>query len=331
MTAWSDRIGLEHPLVQAGMGGGLATARLAGAVSAAGALGTVGIMPAPAFGPELRDAREQAAGAPVAANLLLPFLRREHITACIEQRMRVVVLHGGFDARVIAPLRQAGIEVLQQVGTVEEALRARALGADGVVVQGLEAGGHTYARAPLDAALTAVRAALPARVPVLAAGGVNHGGDVRRLLAAGADAVVVGTRFLATPESCAHPGYKQALLDGDETVDTLLYGFGWPMRHRVLRNAAVDRWCRRNERGPLVIRTISRISAPIGRALPLSLMAQYPKVQQPWLPVLTPGPPLEGGGGRRILVSSALYAGQGVGAIDAIVPAAELVASLASG
>ncbi|MGE4426869.1 MAG: NAD(P)H-dependent flavin oxidoreductase [Solirubrobacteraceae bacterium] len=329
MTAWSDRIGLEHPLVQAGMGGGLATASLAGAVSAAGALGTVGIMPASAFGPELRAARDQAGDAPLSANLLLPFLRRAHVAACIAHRMRVVVLHGGFSARVVAPLRDAGIEVLQQVGTVPEARRALDVGADGVIVQGAEAGGHTYARLPLTEAFAAVRDALPSTVPVLAAGGVNTASDVRGRLDAGADAVVVGTRFLATPESRAHPGYKQALLDGHDTVDTLLYGFGWPMRHRVLRNAAVERWCTRNERGPGAVRALSRVSAPLGRALPLSLMAHYPRVQQPWLPVLTPGPPLEGGGGDRILAASALYAGQGVGGIDALVSAADVVASLA--
>ncbi|MCK9247714.1 MAG: nitronate monooxygenase [Solirubrobacteraceae bacterium] len=329
MGTWSERIGLERPIVQAGMGGGLATAPLAGAVSAAGGLGTVGIMPAPAFGPELRSARDLAGEAPLAANLLLPFVRPAHVAACIAHRMRVVVLHGGLSGPIVTALRDAGIEVLQQVGTVDEARRALRIGADGVIVQGTEAGGHTYARRPVDAALADVRAALPSPVPVLAAGGVNEAADVRRLLDAGADAVVVGTRFLATPESRAHPGYKRALIDGRDTVDTLLFGFGWPMRHRVLRNAAVDRWCAIDERGPRAVRILSRVSAPIGGALPLSLMAVYPRVQRPWLPVLTPGPPLEGGGGDRILRASALYAGQGVGAIDRLVPAADLVATLA--
>lgn len=328
MTAWSDRIGLEHPLVQAGMGGGLATARLAGVVSAAGALGTVGIMPVKAFEGELRDAVAGAHGKPVAANLLLPFVRRGHLTACLESGMRVVVLHGGFDAELVRTLHQGDIEVLQQIGTVEQAEQARALGADGVIVQGVEAGGHTYAQSSIQEAYAAVRGVLPETMPVLAAGGVSDGADARRLLDFGADAVVAGTRFLATSESCAHPGYKQALLDGDETLATMLFGFGWPMRHRVLRNAATDRWCRHDELGPRPVQALSHATAALGRALPLSLMAHYPKVQQSWLPVLTPGPALEGGGSDRILSCTPLYAGQGVGRIHELMPAAEVVAAL---
>lgn len=328
MTAWSDRIGLERPLVQAGMGGGLATARLASAVSQAGALGTVGIMPASAFADELRDAVGAADGAPVSANLLLPFLRRAHVTACLDAGVRVVVLHGGFDGEVVSTLKVGGIEVLQQVGTAAQARRAQTLGADGVIVQGTEAGGHTYAEKALAEAFAAAREAVSDTMPVLAAGGVTDVTDVRRLLDLGADGVVVGTRFLATPESCAHPAYKQALLDGSETVDTMLFGFGWPMRHRVLRNAATDRWCRHNELGPRPVQALSRATAALGRALPLSLMAHYPKVQQPWLPVLTPGPALEGGGSDRLVDRTPLYAGQGVGRIHDLLPAAALVGQL---
>jgi len=310
------------------MGGGLATARLASAVSRAGALGTVGIMPAPAFAGELRAALEAAGGRPVSANLLLPFLRRAHVTACIDAGVRVVVLHGGFDGEVVTTLKAAGIEVLQQIGTPEQARRAQALGVDGVIVQGTEAGGHTYAETGVADAFTAVRPSMPDAVSVLAAGGVSDAADVRRLLELGADGVVAGTRFLATTESCAHPGYKQALLDGSETVDTMLFGFGWPMRHRVLRNAATDRWCRRDELGPRPVQALSRATAALGRALPLALMAHYPKVQQPWLPVLTPGPALEGGGSDRILACTPLYAGHGVGGIHDLLPAGDVVARL---
>ncbi|EHN11626.1 2-nitropropane dioxygenase NPD [Patulibacter medicamentivorans] len=331
MSSWAERIGLEHPVVQAGMGGGLSTAPLAAAVSAAGGLGTVGIMPPRAFSAELRAARALAAGRPVAANLLLPFLRRAHVRACVESGVTVVVLHGGFAPRVVATLRAAGIVVLQQVGTATEARRALADGVDGLIVQGLEAGGHTYAALPLRAALRAVRDEVPDRTPVLAAGGIVDGADVARVLAEGADAAVVGTRFLATEESRAHPGYKRALIDGSRTVDTLLFGFGWPMRHRVLVNAATDRWCRRDPRGPRAVRLLSAASGPLGRVLPLTVMELAARVQHPTIPVLTPGPPVAGGGPDRILRATALYAGQGVGRIGDVRPAAEVVRALASG
>lgn len=109
----AERIGLTHPIVQAGMGGGIAGAPLAGAVSAAGALGTVGILPPAAFSRALREARELAGpGRPVAANLLLPFTRPAHVRACIDARVAVVVLHAGRSPAVIRELRAAGIEVL---------------------------------------------------------------------------------------------------------------------------------------------------------------------------------------------------------------------------
>ncbi|WP_320670085.1 NAD(P)H-dependent flavin oxidoreductase [Patulibacter defluvii] len=328
MSGWRERIGLEHPLVQAGMGGGLSTAPLAAAVSAAGALGTVGIMPPRAFAAELRAARGLAGARPVAANLLVPFLRRAHVRACVEGGAALVVLHGGFAPRVVAALRAAGIVVLQQVGTAVEARRALGDGVAGVIVQGLEAGGHTYATAPRAAAVAAVRAALPDATPVLAAGGVVDGDDVAAALAEGADAVVVGTRFLATDESRAHPAYKRALVAGERTIDTLLFGVGWPMRHRVLVNAATDRWCRRDDRGPAAVRALGLATGPVGRLLPLAAMELAPRLQRPAVPLLTPGPALAGGGPDALVERTPLYAGQGVGRIDAIVPAAQVVRAL---
>jgi len=138
-----DRLGLETPVVQAGMGGGLAMAELAAAVSNAGGLGTVGILPdAGAFANDLRRARAMAAGRPVAANLLLPFARRAHFDACIEAGVDAVVLFCGSAPHGVRRLRDAGILVLAQVGTVPQALHAIADGVDGLIAQGREAGGH---------------------------------------------------------------------------------------------------------------------------------------------------------------------------------------------
>lgn len=327
-SVWAERLGLEIPVVQAGMGGGLSTSQLAAAVSGAGGLGTVGIMRPRAFAAELSAARRAAPGRPVCANLLVPFTRRAHVRACVEAQVPLVALHGGFAPLVVGALRRAGIEVLHQVGTVEEARRAVREGATGVIVQGLEAGGHLHGVAPVTRMLPAIRAALPEATPVLATGGVAEGHDVRRLLALGADAAVAGTRFLATPESGAHPAYKQALVEATRTLHTLLFGFGWPMRHRVLPNAATQLWCRRDPRGPRVVRAFNRLSAPVGRALPLELLTWYPHVQHPALPLFTPGPPVDDGGPERVLRASALYAGESVARITEVVPAAEVVARL---
>src|SRR5438105_5664723 len=143
-----DRIGVAHPVVQAGMGGGVTSAKLAGAVSAAGALGTIGTLQVPMFAAQLADARERADGHPVSANLLVPFTRAAHVRACIDARVVLVVFHGGTGQRWFAALRDAGILVFCTVGSVAQARTARAAGADGLVVQGVEAGGHLMGDEP---------------------------------------------------------------------------------------------------------------------------------------------------------------------------------------
>lgn len=320
------RIGLEHPIVQAGMGGGIAGARLAGAVSAAGALGTVGIMPPRAFARALREAQDLAgAGRPVAANLLLPFTRRAHVRACIESRVPVVVLHAGRAPAVIRELREAGIEVLHTVGTVPEALQALDDGVSGLVAQGLDAGGHTVGIRSTDETLEMLLDVAGA-TPVWAAGGVADASDVRRLLDLGADAVVAGTRFVLTAECAVHPAYKEALIRGTETVDTKLFGFGWPMRHRVLVNAAVERW----GDGPRVVAALNEHSGRLGGLLPLRLMAVYPHLQMLRAPVFTAGPALAGMPERTVAVTP-LYAGRGVDRLRDVLPAADAVAALTPG
>src|SRR4051812_26438235 len=104
-----DRLGIEHPIVQAALGGGIARAELAAAVSLAGALGTVCTMLDPAaFRAEIRAAREALGKRPFSANLLLPATRRGHVEACIQERVPIVSLFFGFDRRLVAALHEAG-------------------------------------------------------------------------------------------------------------------------------------------------------------------------------------------------------------------------------
>ena len=125
-----------------------------------------------------------------------------------------------------------------QVGTVDEAKAAVDAGCRYVIAQGMEAGGHVRGHIPLAELLPAVRAAVD--VPVVAAGGIGDAAAVRAVLGLGADAVRVGTRFVATVESYAHPEYIAALVaaDADDSVLTEAFGVGWPNApHRVLRSA----------------------------------------------------------------------------------------------
>jgi NAD(P)H-dependent flavin oxidoreductase YrpB (nitropropane dioxygenase family) len=321
-----NELGIECPVVQAGMGGGVAGGELAGGVSAAGGLGTVGMMAPRAFAAALREARRRASARPVAANLLVPFIRQAHVDACAEADVALVVLHGGCSSRWIARLRERGLKVFVTVGTPRQARRALAAHASGLVVQGLEAGGHLLGVEPIEQALPRVLDAVD-DVPVLAAGGVADAQDVRRLLDTGAVAAIAGTRFLLTEESAAHPEYKRRVLGAERTLATLLFGIGWPLRHRVIPNAATERWCGSNELGPAIARVTGRLSAPLGRITPLEAMAGLVALQRPGLPFFSPALPLSGMSPGTV-ESSALYAGETVSRLHDIISATQAVERL---
>jgi NAD(P)H-dependent flavin oxidoreductase YrpB (nitropropane dioxygenase family) len=321
-----EQLRLEHPIVQAGMGGGIANAELAAAVSNAGALGTIGILPPRQFDDELRRARERAPGRPISANLLVPFARGAHVESCARHGVELVVLHAGFDRDLVRQLHAAGTLVFQTVGTVPEAKRALAEGADGLVVQGVEAGGHLVGVTAAREALERIRPIAGAR-PLLLAGGIADAADVERALDAGAAAVVAGTRFLLTHESGAHDAYKEAVLRAERTLQTQLFGLGWPMRHRVVPNAATERWCRPDSLAPRGLAMLQQLSVPIQR-LPLSLTAASIKLQRAGLPIFGPSPPTKDSSAASV-DTSALYAGDTALRIDSVLPAAEAVSLLA--
>src|SRR5688500_3594811 len=219
MNGLLERIGLELPIFQAGMGGGTAGHELAAAVSEAGGLGTIGILEPASLRREL-DAARARTSKPIAVNLLLPFARRGHWEVAGDADM--VVTFWGRPKR-----RTAGIWI-HQAGSADEAMAAHAAGADAVIAQGVEAGGHVRGTVPALDLLERTRAALPGGYPVLLAGGVADAADVREALAAGAAGAVAGTRFLLSDESGAHPAYQRRLLEARETLLTELFGGGWP-------------------------------------------------------------------------------------------------------
>jgi NAD(P)H-dependent flavin oxidoreductase YrpB (nitropropane dioxygenase family) len=216
---------LEVPVIQAGMGG-ISRHELAAAVSDAGGLGTIAGMRAP-IAEEIAAARK-ITGRPIAVNLLLPFLRPG-----------VAAQAAGADAIVTfwgEPRRLAETTWIHQSGSVQEAKAAAAGGADAVIAQGVEAGGHVRGTLPLLELLERVRAAVG--IPILAAGAIVDVDDVRAVLDAGASAAVLGTRFLLSDESHAHPEYKRRCLEARETVLTELFGLGWSSTRCERRAAA---------------------------------------------------------------------------------------------
>lgn len=315
MTRNFDLHRLAVPLVQAGMGR-IAGYELAAAVSEAGGLGTIAGVRA-AIGTEITAAR-QLTGAPIAVNLLLPFVRPADVDAAAAAD--VVITFWG------TPRRLTASTWVHQCGSVEEARAAAHAGADAVIAQGVEAGGHVRGTTPAMELLEKIRAAV--NIPVLVAGGIVDAEGVAEALDAGAVAAVVGTRFLASEESRAHAEYKQRCVDAQETVLTELFGLGWPdAPHRVIPNAATRRWLRRDDRGPAWIRSADRALTRLVTALPPNAQNRALMAQPPQLPLIAPEPPTAGEA-AKLVDWRPLYAGANVGRIADIRTAAELVKTL---
>jgi nitronate monooxygenase len=307
---------LDSPVVQAGMGT-VAGHELAAAVSEAGGLGTIGGARA-SVAAEI-DAARRLTGRPVAINLLLPFLRPEDAEAAAAADA-IVTFWG-------TPRRLAAGVWIHQCGSVAEAKAAAAAGADALIAQGVEAGGHVRGTIPALELLEQIRTAV--RIPVLIAGGIATRGDVRTALDAGAIAAVAGTRFLLTDECRAHPEYKRRCVEAKETIRTELFGLGWPdAPHRVIPNAATRRWLGGDPRGPSWVRLANRLTGPVAGRVPDAALVRALRAQRPRSPLFSPQPPTADGP-ENLLDAGPLYAGETVARIADVIPAADAVRRLA--
>ncbi|MGW7820236.1 NAD(P)H-dependent flavin oxidoreductase [Streptomyces puniciscabiei] len=241
----ADRLGVRVSLLQSGMGG-VAGPDLACAVSEAGAAGCVGgyKLVGDALSAMLK---RLVAGTdrPVGVNLIEEVVGPEELARQVEQVLGQTPQHvylslfGLADDAVLERITAAGRQLVVQVGTVEDGLRAAGHGAV-VVAQGIEAGGHLLGTAHRDELVAELRALLPDGC-LVAAGGIGSPAAAAEAVAAGADGVLLGTAFVVARESMAHPYFKAAVCDSAET-DTVIsdvYEIGWPgRRHRVLATDA---------------------------------------------------------------------------------------------
>jgi nitronate monooxygenase len=231
------------PLIQAPIGPAT-TVDLVAAASSSGALGMLAASWTPVA--ELRDQirrLQSAVSVPFGVNLVLAFEQANRLQVALEERVPVVSLSWGIDGELIKRAHEAGSFVLVQVGEPGAAVDAVDVGADAVIVQGIEAGGHVQATAPLVELVRQTRARL--RVPLIAAGGIAEVRSVRQAFAAGADAVACGTAFLAAAEADVHPAYLEHLFraEASDTTLTTLFDGGWAdAPHRVIRNSTIISW-----------------------------------------------------------------------------------------
>ena len=225
-TRLTDLLECEHPVMLAGMGG-VAYADLVVAVSEAGGFGTLGAAPMPfdRMQAEIAEIRRRT-DRPFGVDLLtaLPGDMETQVEAIIAGGATLFVAGLGVPRQVVDLCHRHGVLVASMCGRVRHAVAAVEAGCDIVIAQGTEAGGHTglVATMPL---IPQVVDAVGDRVPVVAAGGIFDGRGLAAALALGADGVWVGTRFIATPEAHVVSGYREALVAGheDDTVITRAY------------------------------------------------------------------------------------------------------------
>lgn len=247
VTRATERLGIRHPIVLAPMGG-VSGGRLAAAISQAGGLGVIG----GGYGdPEWLERELDAAGnAPVGIGFITWSLAKkpELLDVALERRPRAIMLAFGSVEPFADRVRKSGTLLICQVQTLAQAREAAASGADILVAQGSEAGGHAASRATLPL-VPAVADAAP-DIPVLAAGGIADGRGLAAALMLGADGALMGTRFYATDEALGNPASKRRIAEasGDETVHTRVFdivrGLDWPAIYpgHAIANEFSRRW-----------------------------------------------------------------------------------------
>ena len=220
------------------------TPELVSAVSGTGALGALA---ASWTKPETlrRQLRaiQAAAGLDYCVNLVLAFDQEERLDVVLDEGARYVSFSWGIDGELIGRARERGAVVLVQVGDVASAVEAAERGAEVVIAQGVEAGGHVQGTTPVLELVREMRRVL--ELPIVAAGGIGDVASARAALEAGANAVACGTAFLVSHEADVHPTYLDRVLRAaaTDTVLTTVFDVGWPdAPHRVLRNDTYTIW-----------------------------------------------------------------------------------------
>jgi nitronate monooxygenase len=313
-TPVCELLGMDQPIVQAPIGPA-AGPRLAAAVSNAGALGTLALTWAADVAGLIHQTATLTAR-PFGGNFVLEWDQHRHLDQALDAGLRIVSFTWGDPAPYVEAAHRADALVLHTVGSAEEARRAVAAGVDVIVAQGWEAGGHVWGGvATLPLVPVVVDAVAP--VPVIAAGGIGDARGVAAVLALGAQAAWLGTRFLLAEEAPVHEDYRRRLIAAAETDAQWyadLFEAGWPdAPHRVIRNTTAEMWEAAGRPGP---------GRRPGEGEEIARAEDRPIVRY------SSALPLEGTTGDIEALS--LWAGQSVALARHVQPASEIVAELTS-
>ena len=313
-TRFTELVGCTIPIQQAGMGA-VSPPELAAAVSEAGGLGMLG-MAHPGVNPaslsKQLDRLSALTDKPFGVNFIIaPQLKRGQLDLrCVEIAARaarvVEFFYGEPDRALVEIAHGGGALVCWQVGSKSEAVAAAEAGCDFVIAQGVEAGGHV--RGTVDTMTLLGQVIGSVNVPVLAAGGIGTGRAMAAALAAGADGVRVGTRFVAATEAAAHPEYVAALIasQAEDTIYTTAFSRSFPdAPHRVLRSCIAAAEAFQGD-------TVGEITALDGTRMPALRLATYGIDKT----------------ATGTIAAMSLFAGKSVGAVTQVEPAAEILRKL---
>ena len=245
-TRITDLLGIEYPIIQGGMAW-VAEHHLAAAVSEAGGFGLIGAASAPAeiLREEIRKAKALT-DKPFGVNIMLLNPNSEEVAkVVVEEGVKAVTTGAGNPEKFIPMFKEAGIKVIPVVASVAMAKRMERYGADAVVAEGMEAGGHIGSQTTMALIPQVVDAV---DIPVIAAGGIGDGRGFAAVTMLGAEAVQMGTRFVVADESIVHDNYKDRIVKAKD-IDTVVTGLSTGHPIRVLRNQMTKEYLKLEESG----------------------------------------------------------------------------------
>ncbi|KAL3843769.1 hypothetical protein ACJIZ3_001172 [Penstemon smallii] len=318
---WRGILGFEYGIVQAPLGPDISGPDLVAAVANSGALALLRApdWEAPDYVRYLIRKTRTLTDKPFGVGVVLAFPHDQNIKAILDEKVAVLQIYWGQCSKhLVLQAHQSGVKIIPQVGSYEEAEKAVHAGVDAIMVQGMEAGGHVIGQ---DGLITLIPRVVDLvrghNIPIIAAGGIVDERGYVAALALGAHAVALGTRFLATEESYAHPIYKRKLIEMDKTEYTNVFGRArWPgAPHRVLKTPFFVEW------SALPIHENESNQPVIGRSVIHGVEKEIRRFAGTIPNVTTTGD----------IESMVMYAGEGVGLIKEILPASEVIKRLVQG